>query len=84
MYSGLAGVLGCGCLLRLGLGSGLGTAGGGSMYETPWVDLEEIGSKGGIVQWLMMVELVFEGALIEARGVIKRGASAKSIWISQV
>lgn len=69
-------------MLCLGFGRGLGTAGGGSMYETPWVDLEEMGSKGAIVQWLMMVELVFEGSLIEARGISKRGAAAKSISTS--
>ena len=81
MYSGLTGALETGRALCLGLGMGLEAA-GGLMYEALGVGLEEVGSEGGSVQWLMIVESVFRGSLVEARGVMKRGASPKYMWTS--
>lgn len=43
--------------------------------------LEEVGLEGGSVQWLMMVEVVFRGGLVEARGVGALGVSACSFWL---
>lgn len=86
MYSGLEGVLEGGCLLWLGLGKGLETDAGGSMYETLGVGFEEVALEVGSVQWLMMVESVFDTSLTvtEARGVFRRGVSARNIWMSQL
>lgn len=48
--------------------------------------LEEVGLDGGSVQWLMIVDVVFETSLteIEARGVFRRGVSSKNICTSQL
>ena len=59
VYEGLDGGMEGGGLMDLGLGMGLRTAGGGSMYDTPGVGLEEVRFEEGVVQWLMMVEFVF-------------------------
>lgn len=67
-----------------GLGIGLEVVVGESMCDTLGVDLEEVGLEGGSVQWLMIVEFVFGNvSFTEARGVFRRGASAKDIRTSQ-
>ena len=71
-------------MLFLTFGVGLNVVTAGSMYETLGVDLQEVGSEAGSVQWLMMVEFIFEASLIEARGVFTRGDSAKNVWTSQL
>ena len=79
MYGGLAGGLEGVRWLCFGLGGGVEAAPGGFICETLGVGLEEVGLEGGSVQWLIMVEFVFEASLTEARGV---GGSAKSICTS--
>lgn len=84
MCSGFGGADGGACLLFLGFGVGLEVTVGVSMYETLGVDLQEVEFEAGSVQWLMIVEFVFEASLIEARGVFMRGISAKNVWTSQL
>ena len=55
------------------------------MYETLGVGLQEFGFEGGRLQWLMMVEFVFdETSFIDTRGVLTRGASSRNMWTSQL
>ena len=84
MCSGPGGFFGGACLLFLGFDVGLEVVVGGSRYETLGVDLQEVGFEAGSVQWLMMIEFIFEASLIEARGVFTRDVSAKNDWTSQL
>lgn len=46
--------------------------------------LREVGCEGGSVQWLMIVEVVFEASLIVTRGVLMRGVSSRNMCTSQL
>lgn len=86
MYSGLTGAVEGGRRSDLGLGTGLGAAEGISRCDTLGVGLQEVGAEGGSLQWLMMVEFVFETSFkyTEVRGLARRGVSPKNIRTSQL
>ena len=77
MYSGLAGLLEGRRALCPNLSVGFEAVWGALMYETLGFGFAEVGLDGGSVQWLMMVEFVFDFSLIGAQGVSKCGVSTE-------
>lgn len=54
------------------------------MQEARGVGLREVGFEGGSVQWLMIVEVVFEASFMVTRGVLMRGVSSRNVCTSQL